>query len=509
MRRARICLIVGTLMVGVVFVDCVGDDPAATDVPAAPDATTAPDGNTAPAADGGGRADNEAPAVDADAPTDSGADAPTDSGADAGCEAPREICGGSCVNTRVSRVNCGRCGHACTGTADCVSGRCANEIVDVALGDGHSCAAFGNGDVWCWGSNARGQLGVPITSPIMAPTRMPITDVIRLAASYESTCAVKKDNTVWCWGANPGGVLGHPTGQGSPLDLDCEDAGAARCNSVPQQVLGLPKADEVFIGTNWGCARTLAGTVACWGSGSCGNLGTPDAGSGPIALVGEVANVANVKHLADSCGQARHTCVILNDGSLTCWGSNDLGQCGHAPEPEPPSCGASGAIAAPAVVPGLADVTSVAVSARGVTCATANAGKVYCWGHNGDALVTPPASAATPTPTPTLIDVGAIKATKVVMGDAHACALLEDQTLRCWGFNGRGQLGVGLTDQVTYAPRTVTGVSTARGLWSGRAYSAVVLAGGSLAMWGGNGLGQLAQQGVGSNGTATAVSGLP
>ncbi|MFO0740930.1 MAG: hypothetical protein U0270_33845 [Labilithrix sp.] len=450
--------------------------------------------------------------------TDSGA-TPRDGGADdgdvglppdGGCAAPKEQCAEGCINTRISETNCGRCGNACGAGVNCLDGRCENEIVDVALGDGHSCAALGNGDVWCWGSNVRGQAGVPIAAPAIPPTKVAITDVLRLGAAYDSMCAVKKDNTVWCWGFNNGGALGHPVGGGSPVDIDCPDAGTGKCNSTPQKVPELIGAAEVMTGSATSCARTLTATVSCWGTASCGSLGTPDAGSSLVPVPREVTGVANVKRLPSSNGQAKHYCVILNDDSLVCWGNNGSGQCGHAPEPEPPSCnGATGSVAPPSAVPGLGKVTSVAVNADGVTCATANQGKVYCWGNNSGALITPPSSTPPTFSTPTEVALGtAVKATKVVLGDAHACALLEDQTVRCWGSNNRGRLGIGNTTNALFPPSLA--LVKATNLWSGRGYSGALLPGGSLAMWGGNGAGQLAQaQDIGSNGTPTVVSGLP
>lgn len=503
-RRALIAFTLSSLTgTALVLLACVGDTPAPSGV-----LVVGPDG--APL-DGSSSA-SDAVGVDSGLSlTDSGApDADGGSSLDGGCVAPKEVCGGDCVNTRISELHCGQCGRACSSGVKCVAGRCENEIVDVALGDGHSCVALGNGNVWCWGANGRGQLGVPIASSSgVPPTKVGITDVTRLAAAYDATCAVKNDNTVWCWGYNNGGALGHPLGGGAPADIDCADAGGAKCNATPQKVPELNNAAEVMIGSATACARTLDGKVSCWGTASCGSTGSADAGTVSLPVPKEVANVSNVKLLPTSCGQAKHYCVILNDDSLVCWGNNTDGQCGHAPESEPPSCtGAGGSVAPPKPVLGLTSVTSVSINAQGVTCAIANQGKLYCWGSNSGALVTPPNNTVSAFSTPTEIALDGVKAKKVVLGDSHACVLLEGQTLRCWGSNNRGRIGIGNTTDGLFPPTTASVAAT--DVWSGRAYSGALLPGGSFAMWGGNGQGQLAQpEDVGSNGTPTAVSGLP
>src|SRR5207249_2940082 len=154
-----------------------------------------------------------------------------------------------------------------------------------------------------------------------------------------------------------------------------------------------------------------------------------------------------------------HTCALLGDGTVRCWGQNDLGQLGNGtsdPVPNNPSTFNP----TPVTVSGI--TTAVAISAGGWhTCALLQDGTVRCWGDNtwgqmgnGAILVSPsPGDPVTPTPTPVAvtgittavaIEAGAFHTTAIAAasGAEHTCALLQDGTVRCWGRNDDGRLGV-------------------------------------------------------------------
>jgi alpha-tubulin suppressor-like RCC1 family protein len=77
-----------------------------------------------------------------------------------------------------------------------------DDAARLALGEDHSCALDVGGKVWCWGSNARGQLGLGHTRHVTTPAHVQgIADVTAIAAGDEVTCALCRDGSVWCWGA--------------------------------------------------------------------------------------------------------------------------------------------------------------------------------------------------------------------------------------------------------------------------------------------------------------------
>lgn len=137
-----------------------------------------------------------------------------------------------------------------------------------------------------------------------------------------------------------------------------------------------------------------------------------------------------------------HGCARLHDGTVRCWGDNRYGQVGLPGSGKLP----------PTAVPGLSHVAQIAAGAQS-TCARLDDGKVLCWGKPmgaGDAPdAGPPEEPFIPRPVPGLDR----PARQIAMSPSghHACALLDDATVSCWGDNSSGQLGDGTTRSRTRA----------------------------------------------------------
>ncbi len=154
-----------------------------------------------------------------------------------------------------------------------------DEVAELGVGVGHSCARRMDGSVWCWGLNGAGQLGDGTTTGrTMAAPASAITDATALFGGFAITCAVRADDTVWCWGTNVRGSMGDST--------------FADANSpVPRAIPGLTDVSRVaprqaFFGNDEGpsCVLEAGSQVWCWGGGNGerGTGGSPPTEPAPV-----------------------------------------------------------------------------------------------------------------------------------------------------------------------------------------------------------------------------------
>ncbi len=251
----------------------------------------------------------------------------------------------------------------------------------------------------------------------------------------------------------------------------------------PTEVTGLAAgAVRVSTGADHTCAILNDGTIACWGAGGAGRLGagaTSDQAT-PVA-VGSLGGMATDVSLGDA-----HTCAVVA-ARVRCWGDNGSGQVGTTNTME----------TSPALVPGIVgNVERVSAGARH-TCAIAD-GAVFCWGDNNDGQVG--VGAASAQEAPSAIDLMGARAVDIAAGGSHTCALLAGGDVYCWGRGSDGQLGNGGLTQRPAPTRVGTLAATA--VSAGALHSCAVTAGGAMC-WGANVDGQL------GNGSALSRSTTP
>ncbi len=350
----------------------------------------------------------------------------------------------------------------------------------LAVGWGHSCAVEQRGGVKCWGYNGTGQLGDGTTTNhyLPAPVTGLASGVIGLAAGSAHTCAMMADGTLACWGYDGDGQLG--------------DGNRGTSRPVPAAATHVSGATvtDVAAGTAHTCAVTGGWRVVCWGYNDEGQLGLGASRAlMPKGVFGLAAGAAGI-----GAGQA-HACAVAG-GRVKCWGDNGAGQLGD---------GTRTNRMAPVDVVGLSEVIQVA-NGEVFSCALTAGGGVKCWGSNSFGQLGDGTQTARPVPT----DVAGLTAgvTAIAAGASHVCALTAAGGVRCWGWNGYGQLGDGTTaNQLT--PVNVSGLTsgTAR-IAAGGMHTCAVSAGGGVKCWGFNSMGQLGDGTTTERHTPVDVSGL-
>lgn len=192
-------------------------------------------------------------------------------------------------------------------------------VVEVALGEAHTCARRSDGAVTCWGRGDEGQLGTGNTSDSATPAVVDFTalssanaatQAVQISGGARHTCAVLADGTAACWGEGSDGRLGY---------------GSTAPRPIPTAVMGLADLAEIAAGERHTCARArTTGDVWCWGDGRWGQLGASDA---EHIRRTPAAEPVMTDALQISAG-ARHTCALRRDRRVACWGANTSGQLG-------------------------------------------------------------------------------------------------------------------------------------------------------------------------------------
>ena len=391
-----------------------------------------------------------------------------------GCPADQLDCDdvvtNACETSATSLSDCHGCDNTCY--LACGSSAC-EELTELSAGWFHTCGITSTGRAACWGLNTDGRLGDGGNSQRTAPHPVStLTSVTAVAAGGQHTCAIASpSSTLYCWGSDATGQLGN--GAGSSANV-----------ATPGTVNGIGTATltgvtSVATGTNHTCAVYGSGKVACWGQGTNGKLA-----SGDTAQVNAPSQIYRTGDVLVADGSRvvlgkEHSCLLRTGGSVECWGDNSARQLGdgstdaNATEARPVS-GLSNvtAIAAgdyhtcaltggqvycwgsnvqkqlgkasgtmyntPQLVTGLSGVSALALGGD-FSCARTGS-TAACWGSNSDGQRGD--ADATSSDARTTLSLGSL--TRLVAGTRHACALSSGRGY-CWGYDSNGQLGNGTT----------------------------------------------------------------
>lgn len=282
--------------------------------------------------------------------------------------------------------------------------------IKLAVFGNNSCAILETHDLYCWGDNYAGQLGrgnvsdMRVASLMNFGTRKKVVDV--QGGVNPNICAVLAEGTVKCYGNSFNVMLGT-SASGFRGDIFAElgdnvpviDFGVDG-SSIPYKVKSLAFADTSG-GDPHACAILHDNKVKCWGTNTDGQLGYNS-----TTMVGATGTIASATALnlgssvIDLRLTSQHSCALLANGSMKCWGRNTYGQLGYG------------------------DTLT-----RGNTAGSMSSLTAIPFGTGVNVVNMAVASTDIPNPAES--------------GASRTCAVLETNEVKCWGRNFRGLLGYG------------------------------------------------------------------
>lgn len=363
--------------------------------------------------------------------------------------------------------------------------------VDVCAGEIHSCAIKSDGMIYCWGNNSQGQLGTGEYSNKSTPYPVNVRNLLdedlflsfkKVSCGSQHTCAMNQKNDVYCWGSNLNGRLG--------INSDEEKL------NLPKKIDTKELTDneyfkDITTGLSHTCGVTNFGNIYCWGDNSDGQLGRGNTDSGfsyPVKTSDPSFDNLFFKQVVT---QNNHNCALDGEGHAYCWGKNSNNQTGTdtpgfqltANKVEPSeifvelslggifSCGitnskdvkcwgqqVSGTFGNTSVTddnyttPKIWDTSSLAskkavsiTSGYAYTCTIVDGGEVFCWGAGGSDQQGDGDSTDNLTPTQVVLgQSGNFK--KISSNTSHTCGINLNGELYCWGDNSFNQLGDGTSN---------------------------------------------------------------
>ncbi|MDR1151498.1 MAG: hypothetical protein LBK72_03305 [Bifidobacteriaceae bacterium] len=231
-------------------------------------------------------------------------------------------------------------------------------VTMVDTGYGHMVALTDTGEVWAWGQNVDGQLGIGLTEDKYSPVRVDDAppDVVYVIATTDYSAALTESGEVWTWGQDWDNQLGHGTGGGFSF------------TDHPVKVNDLPPVAALAAGSGHMMAVTAQGELWAWGDNYRGQLGIGgDSLSEPlpvrVPLTGKVESVA--------CGNY-HTLVTMETGDVLAWGDNYYGSLGN---------GSTTRSFVPVAVQGVRGPGRL-YAGNGTSMLLTDDGDLYAWGWN-------------------------------------------------------------------------------------------------------------------------------
>lgn len=305
----------------------------------------------------------------------------------------------------------------------------------------------------CWGDNTYGQTGVipgipnAGLSPVELATDMLTAGVAQIAAGSEHGCLLtgsgpaplEAQNAVYCWGRNSDAQLGR-----NDTTLGSDNVLSPVLKASVGQLAGV---SAIAAHSDHTCALLGGeGRVFCWGengAGQTGDVNDLSPGATGVQMTGGVI----LEGATQIAVGGSHSCAVVGTESVYCWGGNVQGQLGNAQAYATPTPNRE-AVEVKYEGASLQGVRQIALGDNH-SCALMGDETVLCWGSNRDQALGHASPNLIETFTPVLVDgeegAGPLSNVKqLVAGGGHTCGLLGDGRLLCWGLNTSRQLGTGV-----------------------------------------------------------------
>ncbi|MFF5206373.1 RCC1 domain-containing protein [Streptosporangium sp. NPDC000396] len=354
-----------------------------------------------------------------------------------------------------------------------------------------SAASAASAQVQTWGLNSSGQLGDATTTA----RRTPVTAAGVITAGVTSVSAGAFHNLA---------LLSNGTVRAWGRNAEGQLGDGATLpdgnNLTPGTVVDLQNIVAVAAGGNHSLALRSDGTVWAWGEDSAGQLGNGGANvdsstPGQVIGPGGVGFLTNVVAIA---ADGTHSLALRNDGTVWAWGDDSSGQLGDG--------GGTTGGSAPVQVVGtggtgvLSGVQRIAAGGAH-SLALLNDGTVRSWGYDGNGQLGDGGPNVNSTFPVTVLGTGGTGVLsgvqRIAAGSVHSLALLNDGTVRSWGSDGSGQLGNGGPNTDSPVPVQVVGtggtgvLSGVFTIAAGGSHSLALASGQPVQAWGDNSSGQL------------------
>jgi alpha-tubulin suppressor-like RCC1 family protein len=304
----------------------------------------------------------------------------------------------------------------------------------ISAGGDHTMAIDKNGRAWGWGINTSGRIGD--NTQISRRTPVSVAGATKtfcqISAGFQHTMAIDKNGRAWGWGQQSDGQIGD---------------NSTTQRLTPVSVLGVVKTFcKISAGIdNYTMAIDQYGQAWGWGRQANGQIGNNSLGQfrTPVSVVGATKTFCHICAGGTSGGSNQaHTTAIDKNGRAWCWGFNNAGQLGN---------NSTTSQRTPVSVLGTVK-TFCQIGAGGThTVAIDKNGRAWAWGNNSNGQLGDNSTTQRLTP------VSVAGATKtfchISIRDNHNIAIDKNGRTWGWGFNTRGQLGIGFT---TITPVLIT-----------------------------------------------------
>ena len=342
----------------------------------------------------------------------------------------------------------------------------------------HTCAVLASGGARCWGRNVTGELGDGTQTSSSTPVSVLISGrrltAIAAGGGFSGgnteghTCALLADATVQCWGNNASGQLGDGTNTNSSVPVQTKLSETIFFRGRPAGFFRR-RAVAISAGRSHSCAILDTGRAVCWGDNSSGQLGNGTTTNASTPV--GVRLPTEARAIAISAGQNR-TCAVLDTGSVLCWGANGFGELGDGSTIERHSPAA-------VLLPFPHRATAIVSKGNDATCAILDDRSVVCWGYNGYfAFPLGIRDAAFEGIHPVPVQVtspGGADTTAIASAANSSCTIAGDGSVTCWG-----------DDNLFTGPATLPADRQAIAISGGRTHMCALLDDGSVICWSGN-----------------------